>query len=66
MVRTVGANSFDVIIFDWQIATRQLQEAEGETTGTLHVEMLSDRVAQEIYLAPEARNAPRPCTNSDW
>ena len=60
MVRTVGANSFDVTIFDWQIATRQLQEAEGETTGTLHVEMLSDRVAQEIYLAPEARIAPRP------
>jgi serine/threonine protein kinase len=60
MVRTVGANSFDVTIFDWQIATRQLQEAEGETTGTLHVEMISDRVAQEIYLAPEARNAPRP------
>jgi serine/threonine protein kinase len=60
MVRTVGVNSFDVTIFDWQIATRQLQEAEGETTGTVHVEMLSDRVAQEIYLAPEARNAPRP------
>jgi serine/threonine protein kinase len=60
MVRTVGANSFDVTLFDWQIATRQLQEAEGETTGTLHVEMLSDRVAQEIYLAPEARIAPRP------
>lgn len=60
MVRTIGANSFDVTLFDWQIATRQLQEAEGETTGTLHVEMLSDRVTQEIYLAPEARNAPRP------
>lgn len=60
MVKTLGANSFDVTLFDWQIATRQLQEAEGETTGTLHVEMLSDRVAQEIYLAPEARIAPRP------
>lgn len=60
MVRTVGANSFDVTLFDWQIATRQLQAAEDETTGTLHVEMLSDRVAQEIYLAPEARKAPRP------
>lgn len=60
MVRKMGAASFDVTLFDWQIATRQLQEAEGETTGTLHVEMLSDRVAQEIYLAPEARIAPRP------
>ncbi len=60
MVKTVGTNSFDVTLFDWQIATRQLQAAEGETTGTLHVEMLSDRLAQEIYLAPEARIAPRP------
>lgn len=60
LVRTIGTNSFDVTLFDWQIATRQLQEAEGETTGTLHVEMLSDRLAQEIYLAPEARIAPRP------
>ena len=60
LVRTLGANTFDVTLFDWQIATRQLQEAEGDTTGTLHVEMLSDRVTQEIYLAPEARIAPRP------
>ena len=60
LVRATGAKAFDVILFDWQIATRQLQEAEGETTGTLHVEMLSDRLVQEIYLAPEARMAPRP------
>lgn len=60
LVRTAGANAFDVTLFDWQIATRQLQEAEGETAGTLHVEMLSDPLAQEIYLAPEARTAPRP------
>lgn len=60
LVRTAGTASFDVTLFDWQIATRQLLEAEGDTTGTLHVEMLSDRVAQEIYLAPEARIASRP------
>jgi serine/threonine protein kinase len=60
LVKTLAPHSFDVTLLDWQIATRQLQEAEGRTTGTLHAEMLSDRMAQEIYLAPEARNAPRP------
>ena len=60
LVRALGANSFDVVLFDWQIATRQPREAEGETTGSLHVELLSERAAQEIYLAPEARIAPRP------
>jgi len=60
LVRTLGAGAFDVTLFDWQIATRQLQQAEGESTGTLHVELLSDRAVQEIYLAPEARIAPRP------
>ncbi len=60
LVSKTPTGSFDVTLFDWQIATRQLQEADGASTGTLHVEMLSDRVAQEVYLAPEARIAPRP------
>ena len=60
LVSTTPSGSFDVTLFDWQIATRQLKEADGQSTGTLHVEMLSDRVAQEVYLAPEARIAPRP------
>lgn len=60
LVSKTPIGSFDVTLFDWQIATRQLQEADGASTGTLHVEMLSDRVAQEVYLAPEARIAPRP------
>jgi serine/threonine protein kinase len=48
LVRTVGANAFDVVLFDWQIATRHLRGAEGETTGPLHIGMLSDRMAQEM------------------
>ncbi len=60
LVRTPALTAFEVTLFDWQLATRRLPEAEGETSGTLHVEMLSERSAQEIYLAPEARTAPRP------
>ena len=60
LVKSDAPGRFEVLLFDWQIATRQLQGADGTTTGTLHVEMLSDRAAQEAYLAPEARTAPRP------
>jgi len=60
LVKSEAPGRFDVLLFDWQIATRQLRDAEGASTGTLHVEMLSDRLAQEAYLAPEARTAPRP------
>lgn len=60
LVNSDAPGRFDVLLFDWQIATRQLREAEGTSTGTLHIEMLSDRLAQEAYLAPEARTAPRP------
>ncbi|GHU42425.1 protein kinase [Betaproteobacteria bacterium] len=60
LVKTAGTDAYDITILDWQIATRQLQEAEAATAGTMHAEMLSNRAAQEIYLAPEARTAPRP------
>ena len=60
MVRTVGelVRRYAVRLADSDAATSQ--EAEGETTACSTSEMLSDRVAQEIYLAPEARIAPRP------
>ncbi|MFM8442347.1 MAG: BREX system serine/threonine kinase PglW, partial [Methylococcus sp.] len=60
LVRPQSEPTFDVTLFDWQIATRQLRETEATSTGALHREMLSDRTAQDIYLAPEARIAPKP------
>lgn len=60
LVRLQSDSSFDVTLFDWQIATRQLQNTERASSGILHIEMLSDRTAQELYLAPEARTAPKP------
>ncbi|MFO1429840.1 MAG: BREX system serine/threonine kinase PglW [Candidatus Competibacteraceae bacterium] len=64
LVRSVNPNSFAVMLFDWQIATRRRQatesETERETRSTLHIEMLSERAAQEIYLAPEAHVASKP------
>jgi len=60
LVRLPSEALFDVTLFDWQIATRQLRETEAASSGTLHREMLSDRTAQDIYLAPEAHTAPRP------
>jgi serine/threonine protein kinase len=55
-----SATRLEVLLFDWQIATRQLQESEGSSSSTLHVEMLSDRAAQQVYLAPEVWVAQRP------
>jgi serine/threonine protein kinase len=60
LVRKLSENAFDVLLFDWQIATRRQQETEQETTGVLPMELLAERAARELYMAPEVRIAPRP------
>jgi serine/threonine protein kinase len=56
----VDASSYDVAIFDWQIATKQIKDTEAAATVTLHAELVSDPLTQSVYMAPEAQTAARP------